>query len=47
MTAGHRVVVDVEDYKAVLDEMAANNGAPTLGLAPQAGAARLCPYRGV
>ncbi len=26
------VVVDVEDYKAVLDEMAANNGATTLGL---------------
>ena len=26
------VVVDVEDYKAVLDEMAAHNGATTLGL---------------
>src|SRR6185369_15032941 len=26
------VVVDVEDYKAVLDEMAANNGATTLSL---------------
>ena len=26
------VVVDVEDYKAVLDEMAANNGATTLAL---------------
>ncbi len=39
------VVVDVEDYKAVLDEMAANGGATTLGAAPHAGPARLCPHR--
>ena len=39
------VVVDVEDYAAVLAEMDANNGATTLGAAPQAGAARLCPHR--
>ena len=39
------VVVDVEDYKAVLDEMTANGGATTLALAPQAGPARLCPHR--
>ena len=39
------VVVDVEDYKAVLDEMAANDGATTLDAAPHAGAARLCPHR--
>ncbi len=39
------VVVDPEDYAAVLAEMDANNGATTLALAPQAGADRLCAHR--
>ncbi len=39
------VVVDVEDYKAVLDEMAANERRHHPGVAQKAGAARLCPHR--
>ena len=39
------VVVDVEDYKAVLDEMGANSGATTLKPAPFAGTARFRPHR--
>ena len=39
------VVVDTEDYDAVLAEMDANNGATTYATAPQAGADRLRAHR--
>ena len=39
------VVVDLADYAAVLDEMAANDGATTLATAPAPGAKGLCAHR--
>ena len=39
------VVVEAEDYQAVLDELAANDGATTLYAAPPARRKSLCAHR--